>query len=245
MKPFTPTPSATRFAIIDDLLSAKPKGTLGRSPHGPPRVERKEVWCDRYNKYRDKYVNVTDECELWGYTFEQLHDLGFVTASDAVEWHATELERRKGKRTSYKAQVRRENRLNDRVYNRVRYLRNYQHRHEDVVGGLYEIAHGYRTIAYMPANGIAEAEQLASTMLVGPLGLESDRIRISWETYHTQANSERLQQSISGDYYDRSIQSEIERHEQKLASLRTEQQQASLALAMTMGILDTDDEDVA
>ena len=244
MKPFVPTPSATRFAIIDDLLQAKPKGTLGRSPHGPPRVVRKEVWCDRYNKYRDKYVNETD-CELWGYTFDQIHALGFVNSSAAVEWHADELERRKGKKSSYKAKVRRENRLDDRVYNRVRYLRNYQHRHEDTVIGLYEINVGYRTIAYIPAKGVAEAEQLASTMLVGPLGLDPDRMRISWETYPTIANAERLQGSSGAERYDERIQDEIERHESKLEQLRREKEEACLALAMTMGILENDEEDAA
>ena len=60
MKNFKPASDAVRFAIIDDLLSAKPKAKLGQCAHGPPVVERVHRWCSRYNKYRDQYTDLKE-----------------------------------------------------------------------------------------------------------------------------------------------------------------------------------------
>ena len=253
MKNFTPASDAVRFAIIDDLLSAKPKAKLGQCPHGPPVVEKVYRWCSRYDKYRDQYTDLKEtsasghrepvrpDAGYWGYTLDQLFSLGFVTARDAVSWHADELRRRKGKGSSWKATTRRENRLEERVWNKVR--RAVQ---TGTMPGIYEVSLRWDTYGYIPATCKAEAEQLAHTLLVTPLGLDASRVRISWEAYADAAKLNELQASVSDvGRFDRQIEDIKARRDKEIAALEERKEKVSLALAMTMGLLELDEEGAA
>lgn len=249
MKNFAPSNNNIRFAIIGDLLAAKPKAKLGQCPGGPPDVERVNRWCGRYNKYRDQYTDMResrdgvrkDQTALWGYTMEQLYALGFVNASHAVEWHAEEEYRRKGKNVTWSARNRRENRLEERVWNKLT-----RARQQGELPGIYEVNVKWDTYGYIPATCRAEAEQLAHTLLVGPLGLDTDRVRISWEAYADAAKLGALQANVSDvGRFDRQIADIKARRDKEIAALNERKDKVTLALAMTMGLLDIDDEDAA
>jgi hypothetical protein len=252
MKNFTPASDTIRFAIIDDLLSAKPKAKLGRCPHGPPVVEKVNRWCGRYNKYRDQYTDLKEydprgklggavraDNGYWGYTIDQLFALGFVTAREAVNWHSEEQRRRTGKGSSWKAVQRRENRLEERVWNKLRNtVQNGQ------MPGIYEVTVRWDRYGYIPATCRAEAEQLAHTLLVTPLGLDASRVRISWEAYATHAKLTELQANVADiGKFDRQIADIRARRDKEIAALEERKDKVSLALAMTMGLLDLDEED--
>ena len=254
MKNFTPASDAVRFAIIDDLLSAKPKAKLGECPHGPPVVEKVYRWCGRYNKYRDQYTDLKEmtardgvaeavrmDAGYWGYTLDQLFSLGFVTAREAVNWHSDEHRRRTGKGSSWKAIQRRENRLEERVWNKLRNAVQ-----GGTMPGIYEVNVRWDTYGYVPATCRAEAEQLAHTLLVVPLGLDSERVRISWDAYATVAKLTELQAGIADvGRFDRQIADIQKRRDKEIAALEERKEKVSLALAMTMGLLDLDEEDAA
>ena len=251
MKNFTPASDAIRFAIIDDLLSAKPKAKLGKCPHGPPVVEKVNRWCSRYNKYRDQYTDLKEmapsgaphpvrkDAGYWGYTIDQLFALGFVTAREAVNWHSTELRNRTGKVSSWKATQRRENRLEERVWNKLRNTVQ-----NGKMPGIYEVTVRWDRYGYIPASCRAEAEQLAHTLLVTPLGLDASRVRISWEAYATHAKLTELQANVADiGKFDRQIADIKARRDKEIAALEERKDKVSLALAMTMGLLDLDEED--
>lgn len=256
MKQFTPSSDAVRYAILDDLLSAKPKAKLGKCPHGPPVVEKIERWCGRYNKYRDQYTDmkayngerdgtgrrgVGNGTDLWGYTMEQLYNLGFEKSRDAVQWHADEQYKRTGKTTSWKGRGRRENRLDERVWNQLVNARS-----NGKMPGIYEVTVKWDSYGYIPASCLAEAEQLASTLLVLPLGLDASRTRLRWVAYATTERFTSLTASISNmAEYDRKIATIRKRRDEEIARVEERRTQVSAALAMTMGLLDLEDEDDA
>ena len=253
MKNFIPASDDVRFAIIDDLLSAKPKAKLGQCPAGRPVVEKVHRWCSRYNKYRDQYTDVKEmavpgypdpvrrEDGYWGYTVEQLFSLGFVTAREAVNWHSEEQRRRTGKASSWKATQRRENRLEERVWSKFR-----SKIQKGVMPGIYEVTVRWDTYGYIPATCRSEAEQLAHTLLVGPLGLDENRVQIRWEAFARVEKLAELQASVSDTgRFDRQIADIKKRRDKEIASLEERKEKVSLALAMTMGLLDLDDEDAA
>ena len=252
MKNFKPATDAVRFAIIDDLLSAKPKAKLGQCPHGPPVVERVHRWCSRYDKYRDQYTDLKEydpsgertvraDDGYWGYTVEQLFSLGFVSSREAVNWHSDEQRRRTGKGSSWKAISRRENRLDERVWDKFR--RQVQ---KGVMPGIFQVNVRWDTYGYIPATCLAEAEQLAATLLVLPLGLDESRVRISWEAYADHAKLAELQANVSDiGKFDRQIADIQKRRDKEIAELEARKEKVSLALAMTMGLLELDEEDAA
>lgn len=245
MKNFTPSSDAIRFAIIDDLLSAKPKGKLGKCPHGPPVVEKYHRWCDRYSKYRDQYTDMREQngergdFAGWGYTLEQLHNLGFDGSRDAVNWHSERLRESKGKVSSWKAISRRENRLDERVWKKLRAARS-----NGLLPGIFEVSVRWDTYGYIPAKCKAEAEQLAHALLVVPLALDTSRLRINWTDFATPEKLGPLQAGISDmSTFDRQIRKLKERAANEIAQLEERREKVSLALAMTMGLLDIDEDE--
>ena len=245
MKNFTPSSDDIRFAIIDDLLSAKPKGKLGKCPAGPPVVEKKHRWCDRYNKYREQYTDmVADRGDRetfagWGYTLEQLHNLGFDSSRDAVEFHSDRVRRTKDKRSSWKALQRRENRLDERVWNPLRAARK-----KGLLPGIFEVSVRWDTYGYIPAKCKAEAEQLAHALLVVPLALDTSRLNINWVNFATPEKLGPLQAGISDmSTFDRQIRKLKERAAKEIAALEERREKVGLALAMTMGLLDIEEDE--
>ena len=216
-------------------------------------VEKVNRWCGRYNKYRDQYTDLKEmapgaggqtvrkDAGYWGYTLDQLFALGFVTAREAVNWHSDEHRRRTGKGSSWKACQRRENRLEERVWNKLRNAVQ-----GGTMPGIYEVNVRWDTYGYIPATCKAEAEQLAHTLLVTPLGLDAERVRINWETYADAAKLSELQASVSDvGRFDRQIEDIRSRRDKEIAALEERKDKVSLALAMTMGLLDLDEEDAA
>ena len=112
--------------------------------------------------------------------------------------------------------------------------------------GIYEVSLRWDTYGYIPATCKAEAEQLAHTLLVTPLGLDASRVRIKWETYADAAKLNALQANVSDvGRFDRQIEDIKARRDKEIAALEERKEKVSLALAMTMGLLDLDEEDAA
>lgn len=242
MKTYGKFPDTRIDAICDDLLRKRPRG--GGDADGL-EFHNEEVWCDRYNEYRNL---LQSNKQYWGYTPEEVQRLGFEGITDVERYIGKRFFNGEdsyyltpGKKSSKSRKV-------NRIWDRIQAISNLQR--AGGMPGVYSISAGSAYYAPIVGYVIAESKSHASqlgTTLFGVFMTDATDTQLP-ATYRGLPEVSRLEKKAAAlsSKFDKKLKELDEQYQRDRAACLENQRVASMAQMVALDLIeDLGDDDAA